>query len=344
LPIFGDQKANPEERGEKHGDSEERGQQRGDMNNSGHEGKGSTGSSDSISGTEQNSRGVSNNGSMSGADHDSGNLISATGQNNIVQNEHVPNSSIDLNSSQTNPDEFPAVSGSAAVGAHIASGLLAVGGAQADNPGVKLLVDGGVPSSYANNATGFNFIANDVDLIDRGMAMVDSVKVTWGVYAGGITFDASGKAIAINHHPFAYVDGGVTPPTVVSSMSGNATFSNVVGSTKPVTESGNLGGSVSLNVGINLGAATVTSYNLAVTDANSRSWTGTLNNGPVALSTFAQNGTPLAVSCGGCGSGTASGSATGILIGPNAKGLISSYVLSTTTGQAVAGAAIISRP
>src|SRR5208282_1508233 len=112
------------------------------------------------------------------------------------------------------------------------------------------------------------------------------------------------------------------------------------------TESGNLGGIVNLNVGINFGTATLTRYNLALTDANSRNWNGTLNNGPVPLSTFVQNGTPLAVICGStsCGSGVGSGSATGMLIGPNAKGLISSYVLSTTTGQAVAGAAIISRP
>ena len=174
---------------------------------------------------------------------------------------------------------------------------------------------------------------------------MDGVEVTWGIYADGASFDTSGYAIKINSHPFAYVKEGATPPAVISAMSGNATFSNTVGYTKPVTESGNLGGSVNLNIGINLGASTLTSYNLSVSDVNSRNWTGAFI-GSVPLSTFALNGTQLAVTCGGtsCGSGMGSGLAAGILIGPNAKGLISSYILSTTTGQSVAGAALVSRP
>lgn len=335
LPIFGDQigdqKAHP---GEEHGD-----EQHGDMGNSGKESRGHTGSSDQISSTEQNSRGT---GSMPGAEQNSSNQMSGTDQNQITQSEHLANTNLDLNTLER--DGLPAASGSAVVAAHMTSGLLTVGSAQAGEPKQTLLVEDNVPGSYSNNTTGFNFIASEADPINYGATQVDGVKVTWGVYAGGTAFDTSGKPITINFHPFAYVNGGATSPAAVSSMTGNATFSNVIGYTKPVTESGNLGGSVNLNVGINLGTSTVTSYNLAVADANSRNWTGTLNNGPVALATFAQNGAPLAVTCSGCGSGMASGSAAGILIGPNAKGLISSYVLSTTTGQAVAGAVIMSRP
>jgi hypothetical protein len=171
---------------------------------------------------------------------------------------------------------------------------------------------------------------------------VDGVNVNWGVYGGGIAFDSSGKAIAVDYHPFAFANGGATSPAVISTIGGTTSFSTLVGSSI-VTESGSLGGSVTLNVGINLGAApTVTNYALAVTDGNARSWTGNLINGiPVALSTFA-NGTPLAVTCGGACSGMASGSAAGMLIGQNAGGLISSYVLSTTTGKAVAGAVVLS--
>lgn len=305
LPIFGDPKANSEEHGEHHDD----------LNNSGKERN--TGLSDSKSDTEEN---------------------------HLTQTDRLANSSLDINTF-VETDSSPAVQGSAVVGAQMAGGLLAVGSAQAGNSGEQLLVEENVPSNYSNNATGFNFNDHQATLTVDRTAQVDSVNVTWGIYAGGIAFDTSGNAIAVDFHPFAFVDGGATPPEVVGSMSGNATFSNVVGYTKPVTESGNLGGSVTLNVGINLGTATVTSYNLAVADANSRNWTGTLN-GPVALSTFARNGTPLAVTCGGatCGSGMGSGVAAGMLIGPNAKGLISSYVLGTTTGQAVAGAVVISRP
>ena len=225
----------------------------------------------------------------------------------------------------------------------MAGGLLTVGSAQAGNPGERLLLEENVPSNYFNNATGFNFNDHQATLIDSTTAPVDGVNVTWGIYAGGIAFDTSGNPITINFHPFAIANAGATPSAVISSIGGTASFSTVIGSSM-VTESGNLGGSVTLNVGINLGTATVTSYNLAVADANSRNWTGTLNS-PVALSTFA-NGMPLAVTCGStsCGLGTGSGKAAGMLIGPNAKGMISSYVLSTTTGQAVAGAVVMSRP
>jgi hypothetical protein len=168
---------------------------------------------------------------------------------------------------------------------------------------------------------------------------VDGVNVTWGIYAGGVAFDTSGNAIAIDFHPFAFTNGGATPSAVISNIGGTAAFSTVVGSST-VTESGKLisNSGVTLNVGVNLTAATVTNYALAVTDGNNRNWTGNLINGtPVALSTFA-NGTPLAVTCN-C-SGTTSGSAAGILIGQNAGGMISSFVLKA--GQAaVAGAVVI---
>lgn len=347
LPIFGDQKANTEKRGKQNGESEMRGQH-GDVNNTGRGENGNTGSSDHYPDTEQNPKGGYSTGSatgnLSGSMPDTGqnsnDPTQNTQQNSITQSDRLGNTSLDLNTLETNGS--PATPGSAVVGAHLSSGLMAVGSAQTGNPGVTLLAEGNDPGSYANNVSGFNFIANEADSFSQGTAQVDGVTVSWGIYAGGIAFDPSGKAITINFHPFAYAIEGATPATVVSTMRGSATFSNVAGYTKPVTESGNMGGSVNLNIAINLGASTVTSYNLTVTDANARNWTGSLVNGtPVALATFA-NGTPLAVSCSG--SGVATGSAAGLLIGPNAKGLISSYVLSTTNGQAVTGAVLMSRP
>jgi hypothetical protein len=315
LPIFGNLNASSEAREDQHGD----------MGNAGKEMTGNAGSSDSTPGTEQNT----------------GIPMSGTEQNNLTQTEHVANSSVDL--STLEKDSSPAGPGSVVVGAHLSGGLQAVGSAQAGNPGQNLFVEHNVPTSYANDATGFNYLAYDAPPIQSGTSQVDGVDVTWGIYAGGIAFDISGKATTINYHPFVFADGGATSPAAVAQIGGTATFSIVVGSTQPATESGKIGGSVTLNVGINLGAGTLTSYNLALTDANSRNWAGNLVNGtPVPLATFA-NGTPLAVTCGAC-SGTASGSAAGVLIGPNAKGLISSYVLSTTTGQAVAGAVVMSRP
>jgi hypothetical protein len=265
-------------------------------------------------------------------------------QNRVTQPDNLANSQVDVNTLEN--DGAPAPPGSAVVGAHLANGLMAVGTAQSGRAGDQLLVEDNVPGINSNRTTGFNYVAQeDSEPIRSGTGTVDGITVTWGLYAGGVAFDSSGNAIAINFHPFAYASAGATPPSVISTIGGTATFSTLVGNTAPVTETGNVGGSVNLNAGVNLGNATLTSYNLAVTDASSRAWTGTLN-GAVPLSTFAQSGAPLAVTCSGstCGSGAGSGLAAGMLIGPNAKGLMTSYMLGTTTGQAVLGAAILSRP
>lgn len=302
LPIFGDPKTDTDEHGELHDK----------QSNSGRENEGITGLSDSKSDSEAN---------------------------HLTQTDRLANSSVDLNTFET--DSSPAAPGSAVVGANMS--LRKVGSAQVGNPGEKLLIEYNAPSAYSNDLTGFNYVDHESTRIDYRTAQVDGVGVNWGVYAGGISFDAAGSVIAIGYHPFAFTDGGVTPPTVISNLVGNATFSTVVGSST-VTESGKLGSSnLTLNVGIDLTSATVTNYTLGVTDASARIWTGDLLNGPVALSTFA-NGTPLAVTCAGSCTGTASGSAAGIVIGASGKGLISSYLLSTTNGQAVAGAVVISRP
>ena len=304
--------------------------------------------SGSTSSTDQNSRGVSNTGSLSGSGQNSNDPTQSTQQNRITQPDHLANTSLDLNTLDS--DATPAPSGSAIVGAHMSVGLQSVGSAQAGNSGETLFLEkDNVPVNYSNNTSGFNFVANEgSEPINTGTTQVDGVTVTWGIYAGGTAFDTSGNAITINFHPFAFANGGATPTAVISSIGGTANFSTVAGYTPPVTESGNIGGSITLNVGINLSTASLTSYILGVADANSRNWTGTLN-GSVPLATFAQSGAALAVTCSGgsgasCGSGTGSGMAAGMLVGPNAKGLISSYVLSTTTGQAVAGTAIMSRP
>ena len=302
LPIFGNPVANPEQHGEHYEE----------LNNPGNDMNENNGLSDATSGTEQSK---------------------------LTQTDRLANSSVDLNTLET--DSLSAASGSGAVGAHMAVGrLLATGGAQVGNLGDKLSVEDNFPTGYSNDATGFNYVANDTPPIQSGATTLDGVNVTWGIYAGGVAFDTSGRAITIDFHPFAFAKGGVTSPSAISAIGGTAAFSNVVGNTQPVTETGALGGTVSLNVGVNLGAGTLTSYNLAVTDANSRNWTGALS-GSVPLSAFA-NGTSLAVTCT-C-PGATSGSAAGMLVGPNAKGLISSYLMSTTSGSAVAGAVVMSRP
>jgi hypothetical protein len=317
LQIFGDRMSHSKEHAEQNGDIDTHEQRHSDVNGSRHE------------------------------DNSSGNMKQAadtTGQNtqqdSITQINRLGNTNLDLNTLET--DGEPAAPGSAVTGANLSASMLNVGCVSAGNPSQTLLAENDLPGSYANNVSGFNFVAGENDPLNEGKVQVDGAAVNWGIYTGGISFDTSGKAFAINFHPFAYVSGGA--PVVTSVMSGSATFSSIAGYTQPVNELGNIGGSVNLAATVNLGASTITSYNLTVTDAGSRNWTGNLVNGaPVALATFA-NGTPLTVTCSNCGPGVLNGSAAGLLVGANAKGLISSYVLSSTTGQAAAGVVVLSRP
>ena len=272
-------------------------------------------------------------------------------QNKVTQTENLAATELDIDN--LDPDAVRAQSGSALVGALFSAGLQKVGSAQAGGPGQKIYVEAdNMPSMYVNNNTGSNFVSvEDVDPVNTGTTTVDGVTVTWGIYANGTTFDPTGKPITVNFYPFAFAiaNGGVTSAAIITAIGGTANFSTVKGFTPPVTETGKIGGSVALNVGIDLSNSLLTSYSLNVVDANSspRTWSGTLNNSsPVSLVSFAQGGASLAVTCAGttCGTGVGNGAAAGMLIGPNAKGLISSYLLSTTTGQGVAGAVIQSRP
>ncbi len=240
----------------------------------------------------------------------------------------------------------PAESSSFMVGAQTGSRIREVGSVRASDSGSHLLLNAQeLPASVSNNATHFNYLANGASLVNSGDEDLAEADINWGIYAGGVSFDSNGNAIPVDFHHFVYAKSGATPPEVISTMTGSASFSNLFGFTPPTDELGGIGGSVNLNVNVSLGAnAAVTSYNVGVIDAHARNWNGTFN-GNVPLGTFAQTGVPLAVSCTGasCGSGVGSGTAVGILVGPSANGLISAYGLSTTTGQNVVGTAVLSR-
>ena len=323
LPIFGEQKS----------DAVKKSEQNSAINSSANDKKETSTANNQVSGGEQTSHSSSES---------TGNPIPGTQQNNVTQTEHLGNSNLNLDTPEndSSSSSSSSSSGSAVVGSHLSEGLLAVGSVRAGNPGATIQAGGGSLSGYANNVSGFNFSASEADQIERGSVQVDGSTVSWGIYADGTAFNTSGKAITINAHAYAYAYGGAAPPAVLGT--GTASFSTLAHTT-PVSESGNPGGSVTLNVSVNLGTSTLTGYNLNVTDASSRNWNAQLINGtPVALSSFA-NGTPLSVNCNSC-TGSATGNAAGLLIGSNAKGMISSYALGTTTGQAVTGAVILSRP
>jgi len=122
LPIFGDQKTISERQVERHDE----------MGKSGKEMKADNGLSDSKSGTEQDK---------------------------VTQPVLLANSPVDLNTLET--DSSPAAAKSGVVGAHMSGWLMTTGGAQVGNDGEQLDVEEDFPTSYSNDATGFNYLAVD---------------------------------------------------------------------------------------------------------------------------------------------------------------------------------------
>ena len=206
----------------------------------------------------------------------------------------------------------------------------------------------GLPSAVADTSNGFNYFTSDVTILyDYGFANVDGVDVIWGLYGEGNDVDPGSGAIRnVDFHHFAYAPGGVTPSAVLNTLSGTATFGNLVGSTMLTDETGGVGGQLNaLQIGVQFGPQIrITSYQLNANDAQARTWNAQFN-GSVDLPTFRAGKLPLTVQCSGdgCGSGTGSGSAAGVIIGNTGKGIITSYGLQTSSGQKVGGAAVVSR-
>ncbi len=245
---------------------------------------------------------------------------------------------------------FPAPVGGAYVGVQHVGPSVSAGGVTVDNVGSIVLLDGvALPGSVSSSATGFNYTANPAVLMERGAVMVDGAHVVWGLYAGGTSLDGAGQPVLNDYHHFAFAPGGATPDAVVRSLTGSATFATLVRNSSPTNELGGVGGTLNLSVQVQLGAsASLIDYNLSVLDANARNWTGRFT-GTAPLSVFGTGGVPLNVTCtgGGCGSGLGDPSrslAVGQLLGAGARGLITTYGLATTTGQVVAGSAVLMRP
>ncbi|SCK15369.1 hypothetical protein [Vogesella sp. LIG4] len=244
--------------------------------------------------------------------------------------------------------------GSAYVGASqdLAAGQVRVGGVVSSWRNHSVIVldpSWGLPSAVADTTNGFNFFTTDVtNLFDLGLDKVDGVYVLWGLYGQGNDVDPlSGAMRNVDFHHFAFAPRGITPASVLNNLSGTASFGNLVGSTMLTDESGSVGGQLNtLQIGVQFGPQIrVTSYQLNATDAQSRTWNAQFS-GNVGLPDFRAGRLPLTVQCSGdgCGSSTGSGSAAGVVIGNNGKGIITSYGLQTSGGAKAGGVAVVSRP
>jgi len=202
----------------------------------------------------------------------------------------------------------------------------------------------GNPLAVSSNE--FNYSRDGAAFVHQDSASTGSQTVHWGVYAGGLIKDGQGVRVPQFFH---YMLGGqastlATLSSVLPTSGSNMYFGSIIGFTKPITETGAVGGSIP-ELSINLenvgGQFKVTSYTIQVKDALGRTWDGELIS-PQGLADFVRGGGQnLNVNCNGCGAGPGSGQANGMAIGnPTIDAFISSYSMkygtAGVTGSVVA--------
>lgn len=186
----------------------------------------------------------------------------------------------------------------------------------------------------------FSYNRDGAPAVMTGSATVGAEVVNWGVYDGGIMID---NGITSTSTKFFWMDStsASTSANLVTALNaGSMTFSSVGGFTKPITEGGSVGGTVtasSITLANVSSVPSVTAYSLSVTDALGRNWGGTLT-GTQSLSAF-QTGSVsnLSVTCSGaCLSTGGTGNVQGVPIGnPTPGGMISSYKMNAGTASLV---------
>ena len=195
-----------------------------------------------------------------------------------------------------------------------------------------------------SDGKGFRYSRYDAPLIAPGSAIVDGIPVNWGIYQGGLKFDPmSGEVKPLLFH-FTYAPLA-TPPVVMQTIGGVHAFGTIAGFNTPVAENGLVGGTVSsFSATINFASLQLTNWNIALTDANSRSWngayTGTLSLNPAGA--FSAPLTSAGCTGAGCaGSTTGTGNFSAIVVGPNGGGIISSYDIQS--GSAAVGGSVVAK-
>ena len=213
----------------------------------------------------------------------------------------------------------------------ISAGLLIQGEAGAS----ILFGQDGLVAQVARSSDGFSYTRSSAPNVAPGSAVLSDgpaqVAIQWGIYAGGnITAPTGSRAVPFFH----FMSAQGTPQAAVNTLSGS--YSNVLGSTKLISENGVFGGAVT-SVSITVNNGNLTSYNLQAVDAQARTWTGNCTGctgSGVPLTQFSATGINLA----GTGAGaSATGKAQGTPIGPSGAGMVSSFNLKTTAGQGVTG-------
>ena len=230
-----------------------------------------------------------------------------------------------------------------AVGGFTAPGVSENGGfvVTENNNNLILLGPNNYPVLFAVPGEGFRYSRDFAPLVDSGAATINGRAVEWGIYAGGTLLN-NGSTTTPQY--FHFVSTGNVSTLTDLALPGSAGYATVVGFTKPINETGQVGGSVSLSVGVIFGASPrIVAYNLGVLDAVGRNWSASLNSPPQSLVNFAPGGgggPNLNVNCSPCG-GAGTGKATGYVVGGASRdALISSYGLNVGTATVTGSVAV----
>ena len=212
-----------------------------------------------------------------------------------------------------------------------------------ERSGDSILLNASNEPQIVSDRSGFRYSRENAPIVDRGAAAVDGAGVLWGVYAGGLRFTADGTVSRTLL--FTFIETNLPTPNSVLMTPGAAAYGTTVGFTRPVDENGRIGGTATLNAGVIFGAnPRIVSYNLNVADASARNWSASLN-GPQSLASFARSpGAPnLSVTCSGACAPSGVGQASGIVVGANGGGLMSSYGLTAGPNNFVTGSVLVRR-
>jgi hypothetical protein len=198
----------------------------------------------------------------------------------------------------------------------------------------------------------FQYARGDASVVEQGAASVDGVAVRWGIYAGGVISDGQGTR-ATDYFFFISAPEARLPSSLPTTI-GTQTFS-LVGGTRPLNELGQIGGAISAaNITVDFSTATVTGYQLAVTDARGSTFSGAYT-GSETLINLMRYGVPLSGNCSG-GSACANNATLitsqngggdsrgyGLIFGPSAGGILGSYQMKASNSVGVAGAMTLRR-
>lgn len=203
---------------------------------------------------------------------------------------------------------------------------------------LSLVLDGNGDALIVS-ADKFSYNRNGAPALMSGAATIGGETVKWGVYDGGTMVD---NGITATNTKFFWMDStsASTSASLLSTLSaGSLTFATVGGFTKPITEGGSVGGTVTASSITLANVSTVpsiTAYSLSVTDALGRNWGANMIN-TQTLASFQTGGVSnLSVSCSGACPSTGSGNAQGVPIGnPTPVGMISSYKMTAGTAAVV---------